>query len=176
MTLVFFCVPTKKLTLWRWVAVVRQSSRCRYNLCLQSRKPQLLQAPVGLRYKSCKDLGRLVLKKFSSSLLPLPNRTIILAKRCQIQCNISKHLWESLLWKTSGKSYQVSWGRCLCDFYGCGTDLLFVGNQRHPAVANFVCSCIAHHFENNTTLLSPDSFAKANTFWSQCHPSLTIVD
>ena len=97
---------------------------------------------------------------------------------------------KSLLWKTSRKSYQVSWGRCLCDFCGCGADLLFVGNQRHPAVANFVCNCckpiwkqrhravanivchcIANHFETNTTLLSPDLSAKANTFWSQCHPS-----
>ena len=94
----------KNLTLRRWVAVVRQSSRCRYNLSLQSRKPQLLhQAPVGLRYKSCKDLGRLVLTKFSSSLLPLPNRTIILAKICQIQCNISKHLWEKLVMKNLWK-------------------------------------------------------------------------
>ena len=97
---------------------------------------------------------------------------------------------KSLLWKTSRKSYQVSWGRCLCDFCGCGADLLFVGNQRHPAVANIVCHCIANHFEtnvtllsstsfafvanqfeNNTTLLSPDSSAKANTFWSHSHPS-----
>ena len=97
---------------------------------------------------------------------------------------------KSLLWKTSRLSYQVSWGRCLCDFCGCGADLLFVGNQRRPAVANIVCHCIANHFEtkrhptvvnlfafvanqfeNNTSLLSPDLSAKANTFWSQCHPS-----
>ena len=63
---------------------------------------------------------------------------------------------KSLLWKTSGKSYQVSWGRCLCDFYGCGRDLLFVGNQRHPAVANF-----ENQFETNVTVLSPSSSAIA---------------
>ena len=44
-------------------------------------------------------------------------------------------------------------------------------NQRHPTVADFVLAIVANQFENNTTLLSPDSSAKANTFWSQCQPS-----